>query len=106
MTDLSGFEGRLDELTTRVLMPLRGDKSLNGQALTELEELVQEIGDSGIVAETIPTAFAGKLWFVFYAMHDEADHARAEAGAIRRAAAGYQEALRVAIFGPWWGRGR
>lgn len=71
-----------------------------------LKELAHEIGDSGAVAETIPTAFAGKLWLVFYAMHDEAGHARAEAGAIRTAAARYQEALRVAIFGPWWGRGR
>lgn len=104
MTEVMDFESRLDDLTTAVLMPLRSDKEVNRAALAELRSLVVEIGTSGVFEQTVPTTFAGKLWFVFYSMLDEADHARSNASAIRSAAAGYQESLRTEIFGPRFGR--
>ncbi len=98
----SQFEGRLDELTTALLVPLRTEKRLEVQALDELCSLVAEQRSAGLFADTISVRLAGKYWSIFCSMLAEADHAK-NPEPILDAAWRYQEELRRA-FGPVYSR--
>jgi hypothetical protein len=93
-------EERLDELTTRILVPLRTEKLLVTEALDELCELVGDQTRLGLFSGLIDARLAGKFWFVFCTMLIEAGHAR-EPAPIVDAAWRYQDVLETA-FGPTW----
>lgn len=91
-----GFEEELDLLTTRILVPLRGDKTLDSVSLEALRDLVRTGQRGGLFDDQISVRLAGKLWAVFTAMLAEADHAR-DPEPILTEAWRYQEALRRAF---------
>ena len=72
----SRFEEELDVLTTRILVPLRGDKTLDSTSLAALRELVRSAKSDGVFDDQIHVRLAHKLWLVFTLMLAEADHAR------------------------------
>lgn len=86
------FEGTLDELTTRILLPLRTSKTLDLPGLEALRGLVAAGRRDGLFDDQISVRLAGKLWFIFSAMLAEAGHCR-EPEPILREAHDYQEVL-------------
>ncbi len=103
MSQIDDIEARLDTLTTTILVPLRASKHIDHQALSRLndlvEDLIAQIGD----APTISRRLTGKLWFIFTQMLAEADHTHAP-DEILRSAWNYQDQLEK-LFGPWYGQG-
>lgn len=98
VTDLPALETRLDQATTALLPELRATKRVNAAAMIEVLEVADAL--EGVLSdqETVSRSLAGKLWFVFTAMLNEAEHAAAP-DPILDAAWNYQDRLRK-IFGP------
>jgi hypothetical protein len=75
MTDVEHLEARVDEATTRLLVPLRMTKTVDSVALADLTLAVAGLTEIFGVTDSIPRVLVGKLWFVFTQMLLEAEHA-------------------------------
>lgn len=95
---LDDIEARLDALTTRLLVPLRTDKVLDGTVMADLLRVGDELRTALDGQDVAPKRLVGKCWFIFTAMLTEADHARAREP-ILDAAWEWAERLRL-TFGP------
>ena len=98
VTDLRPLEERLDRMTTDLLVELRATKTVNSTAMLELLAVTDGLAEAVSSQQRVPRDLVGKLWFVFTAMLNEAEHSKAP-DAILDAAWGYQERLRQ-MFGP------
>ena len=94
------LEGQLDNLTTRILPPMRATKYVDIEAFGHLNELVGALAGVLADAELVPRRLTGKLWFVFTQALSEADHTRSPEE-ILHYAWNYQDKLEQ-LFGPWF----
>jgi len=103
VSQIDEFEGRLDSLTTAVLLPLRASKHVDHQAMEQLcqlvTDLISEVGDVPVISRRL----TGKLWFIFTQMLSEADHTLSPEE-ILDSAWRYESQLEK-LFGPWYGQG-
>lgn len=97
MSQLARLEAELNELSEKLLLPLRISKTLDSIAMTRLYSVVDELAELLHESESISRRLAGNLWFVFAQMLMEADHAR-DPDPILRAAWAYHTRL-YRLFG-------
>jgi hypothetical protein len=86
------LEARLDEITTRMLLPLRASKQLDSAVVVDLMDVARSLRAELEDAQMVPRRLVGKLWFVFTAMLTEAQYA-ALPGPIIEAAWAYEDVL-------------
>ena len=100
MSAIDDLEDQLDNLTIKILTPMRATKYVDREAFAQLNQIVVALARELADAELIPRRLVGKLWFIFTQALAEADHARAPEE-ILRCAWDYEDKLQQ-LFGPWF----